>query len=727
MLRRRTALGVVISLVVVLLVGLLVAGRTPRHRDQAEVVSSAAPASCADVLLVGSNGNGEGAVVRSGFGRTVQAVAGRYVAALGPGRTVQTHLVGGRTPGLSVLLAGARRDKVSRLAIRASSVRRWMSEVPTVVSRAVPSLESALTRCPAQQLALVGYAQGASVAHRIVRHLAADGMLSRITGVALVSDPERRALSAAHRDGDPAASRAHRGIATQLITRVPDVPAPNGSYSPWELCTRADLVCDPSNASLRSSVAVASSYVSHGRPDGVLVRAAATMTRWTGAWPVPRQRLVRAAGTAGQSGAVQLSALASSAAGGLEWRSTGALPSGFTLSDSGLLSGTAPAGGVLTVPVSVAGTAPATPGAGATVVISVTGRTTGLSSGGQTTCETRSDATAWCWGRNDLGQFGTGTTGGSSSPVQVRTTGWTQVSTSGSTTCGIKRNGGLYCWGLNNYGQTGRPASKAVLSPQRIGTGSDWRQVAVGWSHACAVRATGQLYCWGQNLRGQLGLGTTGAAHATPAVVGVGRSWVSVVAAGWHTCGIRRNGSAWCWGDNTFGALGDGTTQRRTRPAEVAGGTHWLSLSASWNDTCGVDPAGGMYCWGRNWNGELGDGTTRASSVPVRIGAARLWLTVAAGEGGACALDIDGNPWCWGSNRYGQTGTSGPATLAPTAPAAPDDQSQISGAWFSHCSVQVSVSCWGDPSLGQLGSAPVQSRTAPRTAARPAVTASPDS
>ncbi|HWU20135.1 MAG TPA: cutinase family protein [Nocardioides sp.] len=728
MLRRRTAFGVVISLVAVLLVGLMVAGRTPRHHGQAEEVSSAAPSNCADVLLVGSNGNGESAVASSGFGRTVQAVAGRYAATLGATRTVQTHLVGGRTRSLSVLLRGARRDKVSRLAIRASSVRLWMSEVPTVVSRAVPVLERALARCPAQQLALVGYAQGASVAHRIVRHLAADGLLSRITGVALVSDPERRALSSAHRDGDPPASRAHRGIATQLITRNPDVPAPRGSYSPWELCTRGDLVCDPSNASLRSAIGVASSYVVHGRPDGVLVRAAATLTRWTGAWPVPRQRLVRAAGSAGQSVSVQLSAVASSAAGGVVWRPVGALPSGFALSDSGLLTGTAPAGGVLNIPVSVAGTAPATPSAAARVVITIAGRTTVLSSGGQTTCETRSDLTAWCWGRNDLGQFGTGTTGGSGSPVQVKTTGWTQLSTSGSTTCGIKRNGGLYCWGLNNYGQTGRPISKAVLSPQRIGTVADWRQVAVGWSHACAVRATGQLYCWGQNLRGQLGLGTTGAPHTTPTLVGIGRSWVSVTAAGWHTCGIRRNGSAWCWGDNTFGELGNGTAQRRTRPAQVAGTTHWLSLSASWNDTCGVDPSGGMYCWGRNWSGQLGDGTTRGSAVPMRIGAARLWLTVSAGEGGACALDIDGSPWCWGSNRYGQIGSAaGSTALVPTALATPADQSQLSGAWFSHCSVQVSVSCWGDPSMGQLGTSPVQSRTAPRIAPRPAVTATPDS
>ncbi|HJQ06857.1 MAG TPA: cutinase family protein [Nocardioides sp.] len=722
MLRRPLTLGVAVSLAVVLLVGLMVTGGRPHHPGSAEVVSSAAPASCADVLLVGSNGNGEAAVSPDGFGRTVHAVAGRYVAALGGTRTIATHVFGARTPALSVLLRGAQRDRVARLAIRASSVRRWMQQVPTVVGRAVPVLEAALARCPAQQLVLVGYAQGASVAHRIVRALAADGLLPRITGVALVSDPDRNAYSAARLDGDPAASRAHRGIARQLISQVADVPAPQGSYSPWELCTRGDLVCDPSNTSLSGAVAVASSYVARGVPDPVLVRASATLATTSRAWPVPRQRLVRAAAVAGQPVSVQLTADASSAAGGVQWSAAGPLPSGFTLSPSGLLTGTAPPGGVLNIPVAVAGTAPATPAAAATVVITITGRTTVLSSAAQTTCETRSDTTAWCWGRNDLGQFGSGTTGGSSSPVQVKGTGWTQVRTSGSTTCGIQRTGALYCWGLNNYGQTGRPASKAVLTPQRVGAASDWRQVAVSWTHACGVRATGQLYCWGQNLRGQLGLGTVGAAHPTPTLVGTGTSWVSVVAAGWHTCATRTDGSAWCWGDNTFGALGDGTTLRRTRPTAVAGTTRWLSLSASWNDTCGVDVTGGMYCWGRNGSGELGNGTTTGSSVPARIGAGRLWLTVAAGEGSACALDIDGNPWCWGSNRYGQSNSAGsPGALVPTALAAPGDQSQIGGAWFSYCAVQVAVSCWGDASLGQLGTTTARSsaRTAPRIAPRP--------
>ena len=97
-------------------------------------------------------------------------------------------------------------------------------------------------------------------------------------------------------------------------------------------------------------------------------------------------------------------------------------------------------------------------------------------------------------------------------------------------------------------------------------------------------------------------------------------SFATVSARGYnHTCGVTTSGDAYCWGKNSFGQLGDGTTTDRLTPTPVIGGLTFPAISAGGNHTCGVTPSGDAYCWGDNTSGQLGDGTTTDSSVPVPV------------------------------------------------------------------------------------------------------------
>jgi hypothetical protein len=247
----------------------------------------------------------------------------------------------------------------------------------------------------------------------------------------------------------------------------------------------------------------------------------------------------------------------------------------------------------------------------------------------------------YCWGGNLRGQLGDGTH--LARPYAVRVGGaqgfaptiGTLATAQGGTDNGQAHTcagtlDGAKCWGANDFGQLGDGTTiERVLPVDVVGLPSRPVGLAAGASHTCAVMESGALMCWGDNSRGQLGDGTT-TSRATPALVTGMASGVAKVAAGaWHTCAILSGGALQCWGANEAGQLGDGTTADRLVPTSVASlpsGVASATVSGStrvFNSgggfSCALTVAGGAKCWGANESGQLGEGTGSGHFTPFDV------------------------------------------------------------------------------------------------------------
>ncbi len=252
------------------------------------------------------------------------------------------------------------------------------------------------------------------------------------------------------------------------------------------------------------------------------------------------------------------------------------------------------------------------------VNVGISGSFTGFDALGAHSCVVNTAGAVYCWG--DLG---------------APQAGFASVTAGGLHHCGITTGGVAQCWGQNVYGQLGDGskidswlAPVAVSLPAGV---TGFTTVEAGGHFSCALTSAGAAYCWGHNIQGQLG-SNVGLASEVPVPVSLpaGVSLVSLAVGPVHACGLTATGSAYCWGDNTYGQLGDGTTTTSPTPVAVslpAGVTGFASLSAGSMHTCGVASTGAGYCWGKNDFGQLGDGTTTSSSTPRQVGGGLTFST----------------------------------------------------------------------------------------------------
>jgi alpha-tubulin suppressor-like RCC1 family protein len=254
-----------------------------------------------------------------------------------------------------------------------------------------------------------------------------------------------------------------------------------------------------------------------------------------------------------------------------------------------------------------------------------------VSAGEAHTCGVTTDNVAYCWGANFFGHLGDGTGNDSSTPVAVAGgLRFRQVSAGAHHTCGVALNDLTYCWGGNFSGQLGDGTTTNRFTPVRVhAAGLRFGQVSAGDAHTCGVTTDNRAYCWGSNGDGGLGDGTT-TTRLTPVPVAGGRRFLRVSAGGQYTCAVNPFDRAFCWGRNTRSQLGDNTTTQRLTPVRVLGGLRFRQVNASEDGgfggfsgvadhTCGVTTGNLAYCWGDNRFGQLGDGTQRTRRRPTAV------------------------------------------------------------------------------------------------------------
>lgn len=349
----------------------------------------------------------------------------------------------------------------------------------------------------------------------------------------------------------------------------------------------------------------------------------------------------------------------------------------------------------------------------------------------QTSCAIRDDHTLWCWdwGMDNLSQVGTDAD-------------WRTIEKERTYTCGIKLDGSLWCWGRGTNFVLGNGSEQDLAVPTQVGTGTDWIEIELTQNRVMAIRGTGELWGWG-NGPGGGGGGQPGSTQSptqygmdvdwsSPTFAGPSFSpgcmikggsihcwggagsrvlefgpypnsefsggWSSAVIGGDTMCAINSSDELFCWGNNAFGMIGDGSLDDSSWPVRVGSDSNWADVDIGGNYVCAFQKRStDVYCWGRNDAGQLG-GEPALTTTPNQVGVSNNWRSVHAGVDHTCALRQDGTRWCWGDNRNGQLGDSTTESkLAPVQADSRVDWDYLAlGRWHGCGALNDgSIWCWG--------------------------------
>ena len=403
---------------------------------------------------------------------------------------------------------------------------------------------------------------------------------------------------------------------------------------------------------------------------------------------------------------------------------------------------------------------------------------TEISVGETFACAKREAGEISCWGSNSLGQLGSFEAADMSAmPIStledVARDGIELVTAGSFHACAVLRDGGVVCWGDNLFGQLGN-GQERTYEPKKVKVArlNDAADVSASHNHTCALHETGEVSCWGRRWKGRDGDSATGSAAPWPVKLpgisdavsvssgrdascallesSVIRCWgfimgnsftetsdgeispvplpvplqapegaselSGVVASAIHFCGLYIDGAVSCAGDNAYGQLGNGQFNPDFFdwiPRLVVGMDDAVELSLGYDHSCAATATGEVYCWGRNNYGQLGNGelnVTYNSTIPEQVAGVSDAVAVALGtQNISCALHATGEVSCWGQNTLGELGTA--ASLSQDHSAVPvkiagiQDAVAVSAGRRHICALLATgeVSCWGSDRFGQLG------------------------
>jgi alpha-tubulin suppressor-like RCC1 family protein len=270
------------------------------------------------------------------------------------------------------------------------------------------------------------------------------------------------------------------------------------------------------------------------------------------------------------------------------------------------------------------------------------------------------ESEAWCMGFNQYGEVGNGITPADEfvglSHVVDLPSGLLDLSVGDYHACALGSAGEVWCWGDNDQGQLGTPAPAVSSRPLRVaGLPVGVEQVVLGGDSSCALTSSGEAWCWGNGLLG------SASSPSVPARVQLGGAVAQLALGAYNGCARLRSGVLKCWGSYTP----SWALETVTFPSTAA----VVAVDASPSTVCAVLSDGSVWCWGYNSSGEVGDGTTTHTSTPHSVLGLSQARSVSVGADQACAIKQDGTVWCWGQeNRVGRGSSATSTVLAGPVP-----------------------------------------------------------
>ncbi|MFO0607955.1 MAG: hypothetical protein U0324_32625 [Polyangiales bacterium] len=270
-------------------------------------------------------------------------------------------------------------------------------------------------------------------------------------------------------------------------------------------------------------------------------------------------------------------------------------------------------------------------------------------------------AGVYCWGANDSGQLGDGSiTTGRPTPARVDASGVEMAFTSltagdGHTCAATSGDGRFYCWGLNDHGQLGDGTTTNRRRPTIVPT-PYWPvfDPAGGEGGTCALTNTGRAVCWGRNAFSRFG-GDVADVDFTIPIIPSSRVWAGIAMGSFHMCLLEPGGAVYCAGNNPLGQVGDGTTVQRPSFVPVSDLRDATAIAVGRGHSCALRQDRTVWCWGADERIGVGRGGGN-TTLPTQVQGLQNVTAIAAGNFYTCALLADGSVRCWGDNEYGQIG-----------------------------------------------------------------------